>query len=352
MSQTLHADLQTLMLENFREDEPGGSLLVLKNDSIVFSQGYGIADLASGEKINAETVFNIGSISKTFVAMGILILAERGQLSLMDPVTRYFAFDHPEVVNEITIKHLLTHTSGLPDLRDVQNNREFYLTARDQENFSPLLSCDQLNFIPGSQFQYSNPAYNGLALIIEQVTGRKWQEFIEENIFQKSGMTHSKITDGPHPETGVAHAYVLQNNHFVESDYGEFPTFAAAGNGGIWSSTIDLVRYYQALKAAKFLRDKSMLEEAQRPWYSANWSGSDHPFVGYGWWRGEKALFSGVTFAKDMIFHTGSQGGFRGYYVNIPEEQILIVALFNRPVDKSILKSVTAIIQQHRWLNH
>ena len=81
-------------------------------------------------------------------------------------------------ISSFKIKHLLSHTSGLPDLRDIRNNRDFYLTAKDLGNFAPLKQVDKLNFQPGEKFSYSNPAYNGLALIIEKVTGKPWQNFI------------------------------------------------------------------------------------------------------------------------------------------------------------------------------
>src|SRR5699024_127346 len=136
-------------------------------------------------------------------------------------------------------KHLMTHTSGLPDSRKVSEQFEFYLTAKDEENFNPIKKTTELNFEPGSRFQYSNPAFNGLALIIEKITDQKWQDFIIENIFKPADMDESKITDGPHPEEGVAHAYESENNIFAESDYGEVPTFAAAGNGGVWCSILD-----------------------------------------------------------------------------------------------------------------
>ena len=99
------------------------------------------------------------------------------------------------------------YTLGLPDNRQVSKDTVFYLTAKDSENWAPVTKTDTLVFESGDRFEYSNPAYNGLALIVEQVSGMKWQKFIEENIFKPSGMNTSTITDGPHPATGVSHAY-------------------------------------------------------------------------------------------------------------------------------------------------
>lgn len=109
---------------------------------------------------------------------------------------------------------MITHTSGLPDSRNVDKDSIFFLAARDEGNFAPLKLTDTLEFESGSQWNYSNPAYNGLALIIEKVSGMKWQSFIENNIFKPSGMKDSKITDGSFPERDVAHGYRKTNNQF------------------------------------------------------------------------------------------------------------------------------------------
>ena len=119
-------------------------------------------------------------------------------------------FKNTEIADRVRIKHLLSHTSGLPDNRNVDENFEFFLSAKDEENFAPVKQADSLNFEPGEKFEYSNPAFNGLALIIEKITGQPWQKFITDSIFIPSGMVNSKITDGPYPQEGVAHGYELK----------------------------------------------------------------------------------------------------------------------------------------------
>ena len=271
--------------------------MVSKDGQVIFAKGYGVADMGSKENITPSTLFNTGSVSKTFVANAILILAEEGRLSLDDPITKYFDdFDHPEIVSEIRIKHLLSHTSGLPDLRKVGENQEFYLTAKDMENFEPLKRVNRLNFNPGERFEYSNPAYNGLALIIEQLTNKKWQEFVSQRIFEPSGMKTSKITDGAYPENDVAHGYVLEEGQYVEYDYGEVPTFAAAGNGGVWSSVMELADYHQAMKEYKFLTPE-LTEESKNVFSPTNWSHPEAPHVGYSWFIGEQSLFGTDKFS-------------------------------------------------------
>lgn len=325
------SDFENLFDPKFSDNEPGGVVLVQKGDEVIFLKSYGVEDVDSKEPITPNTVFNTGSISKTFVSNGILILEGAQKLSLEDDLQKYFKdFDHPDIAKKVQIKHLLTHTSGLPDSRNVDGEFVFYLTAKDEENFEPLKHTDSLNFEPGSKFEYSNPAYNGLALIIEKVTNQKWQSFIRENIFNPAGMTDSKITDGPYPQEGVAHGYIRTEDGFEERDYGEEPTFAAAGNGGVWSSVLDLARYEKAIQNAVFL-PQEVLERSRQITNPENWKSSKDPDVGYSWFIAEKEN-EGNEFDAKIISHTGWQGGFRAFMVSIPERDILYIGLFNRPI--------------------
>lgn len=337
----------------FTSDAPGGVVLIQKNGETAFMKSYGLADMDTKARLDENSILNTGSISKTFVANGILILAEEEKLKLDDPISKYFDdFKHPEIIQDITIEHLLSHTSGLPDLRKVSENPEYYITAKDTANFEPIKGVETLNFMAGAKFQYSNPAYNGLALIIEKVSGQRWQDFISERIFKTAGMTQSTITDGPHPKTGVAHAYVKQGGRYLESDYGETPTFAAAGNGGVWSSVLELAKYEAALQRHVFLSGES-LDQSRTVYRPENWSSNEKPYVGYSWFLGEEALLGrNAELGVKIVFHTGSQGGFRAFFISVPEKDIVFVALFNRPVPemREIMRTGLDTLKKHSWL--
>ncbi len=326
----LKAKLDSIFSTDFKETDPGGSVLITKGNKVLYSRSFGLADLKTKEKCTPKTVFNTGSISKTFVAYGILILQSQGKLSLEDSIIKFFPdFQNKEIARKVKVIHLLTHTSGLPDNRKVDEDSLFYLTAKDNENFAPLKQTEALEFEPGSRWKYSNPAYNGLALIIEKISGMKWQTFISEYIFKPSGMKHSKITDGPHPQNNVAHAYRKVNNRYEDYDYGEYPTFAAAGNGGVWSSIEDLQKYVAAMKKCLFI-DCNAIAFSQQVWHPTNWSGKETPTQGISWLVYEPK-------SKDeykMISHSGSQGGFRAHLFFIPEPDISIIWLTNN--DKSL----------------
>ena len=315
----------TIFRSYFKENEPGGAILVLRENKVVYSNAIGLADINTNEKISTKTLFNLGSISKPIVAYGILKLAEDRKLSLDDNLLKYFPdFRNKDIAKKIKLYHLLTHTSGLPDSRRVSEEHEFYLTAKDEENFAPLLMTDTLEFEPGSRYKYSNPAFNGLALIIEKVSGEKWQDYVRKHILVPAGMMTSTITDGPHPETGVSHAYVrLKDGGFAEMDYGEEPTFAAAGNGGVWSSVEELWLLEQAIQQNKFLSTE-WLDRSRTRYSLPNWADKDQSRLGLSW-------FITIEMSKEMIGHTGSQGGFISDYVWIPELQVFYVLLCNTP---------------------
>ncbi len=348
----LESELDSLLEKEFSKNEPGGSFLVKKGDSIVYLRSFGLADLETKEKIAPTTLFNIGSISKTFVAYGILQLVEEKLVSLDDSIYEYFPdFDNPGIAKKVRIKHLLSHTSGLPDIRDNYGDSIFYLTANDIENFEPLKRLKALNFEPGEKYEYSNPAFNGLALIIEQVAELKWQEYITDNIFIPSGMTASTITEGPHPESGVAHAYIKEDSVYKEYDYGECPKFTAAGNGGVWSSVLELAKYENAIQNNVFLEEE-LIEKSRTVFYPSNWADTVNPFIGFSWFLDQDYLFRGQrTFDTEFIYHTGSQGGFLSIYLVIPEKEILFIGLLNRPLEnfRKIITEACILFEKYNY---
>jgi CubicO group peptidase (beta-lactamase class C family) len=343
-SEQLQARLDSLFQAQLTPNGPGLTALVMIEDSVVYSKSYGVADLNTKEPISNKTLFNLGSISKTFVANGILMLRDEGKLSLEDSLIKYFPeFKNKDIARKVKIKHLLTHSSGLPDIRNVNADTVFYLTANDAQNWHPVTQADTLVFEPGSQFEYSNPAYNGLALIIEKVSGQKWQDFIAERIFKPAGMMTSTITDGPHPQSGVSHAYTSVHGQWTEDDFGEEPTFCAAGNGGVWSSIDELVKYQQAMEAASFSNANTIAESKEAKTFPA-WKSADAAFIGWSWFVGK------TNDGLKTVGHTGTQGGFYCDYVTVPEKKVFYVLLANFPIDRDKMAvEVLGILEDGGW---
>ena len=325
-------DLDNIFDSVFKADEPGGAVLIAKDGKIIYEKGFGVEYVTNKKLIDNNTLFNVGSISKTFVAFGILQLAKENKLSIDDDIYKYFPdFKDSSIAKKIKIHHLLTHSSGLPDIRNVQGDSVFYLSAKDEENWAPIKKADSLEFQPGERFNYSNPAFNGLALIIEKVSGMKWQEYIKKIIMEPAGMKNSTITDGPYPESGVSHGYLFDGKNYFEKDYGEEPTFAASGNGGVWSSVNELWKYEQAIQKNVFL-DSAWIKRSRTVYDLSNWKDSIPPFIGLCW-------FITKTNNENMIGHTGSQGGFRADYAWLPGKKIFYVILCNTPKPLTALRS-------------
>ena len=323
-SSTSSNEFDTVFDSVFKANEPGGAVLITKDGKIIYEKGFGIEDINTKEAITASTLFNVGSISKTFVAFGILQLAKENKLSLDDDIYKYFPdFKDSSLAKKVKIRHLLTHTSGLPDIRKTQEDSVFFLTAKDEENWAPIKKAGSLEFEPGEKYNYSNPAFNALALIIEKVSGMKWQVYIQRKVMEPAGMKTSTITDGPHPQSGVSHGYSFDGKNHFEKDYGEEPTFAASGNGGVWSSVHELWKYEQAIQKNIFL-DSVWINRSRTIQRFANWKDSTPSFIGLCW-------FITKTSNENMIGHTGSQGGFRADYVWLPEKKIFYVILCNTP---------------------
>lgn len=323
-SSSLSPDFDKIFDSLFRADEPGGAVLIAKEGKVIYDKGFGIEDINTKKPITTKSLFNVGSISKTFVAFAILQLAKDNKLSLDDNIYEYFPdFSDSLIAKKVKIYHLLSHTSGLPDIRNVRQDSVFYLSAKDEENWAPIKKTDSLEFEPGEKFNYSNPAFNALALIIEKVSGMKWQDYIQKNIMKPSGMKTSTITDGPYPQSGVSHGYIFDGKKYHERDYGEEPTFAASGNGGVWSSVDELWKYEQAIQKNVFL-DSAWINRSRTTAGFSNWKDSMPSFIGLCW-------FITKTNNENMIGHTGSQGGFRADYVWLPDKNIFYVILCNTP---------------------
>ena len=307
--------------------DPGFALKIFAHDSLVMESYEGVEDIHTAKHIDANSLFNIGSISKTFVAYGILNLAAQGKLNLNDSLIKYFPnFKNPELGKKVKLYHLLTHSSGLPDNRRIKQDSVFFLTADDEQNWAPILQNDSFHFDPGTRYEYSNPAFNALALIIQQVSGFKWQDYIKIKVFGPSHMIHSTITDGSLPDSGVTHAYVpIMNHQWQELDYGEEPTFNASGNGGVWSSVNELYKYEQAIREDQFV-SKETRQKSRTAYPLNDWKDSTPSQLGLSW-------FVSKYEGHDMYSHTGSQGGFTSDFVSIPDVGYFYCILSNTPVD-------------------
>ena len=301
--------------------EPGAAVLILKGDSIVFTKGYGLADIKTKVPIDGKTFFNIASVSKQFSAIGLMILHEEGKLSLDDNVQKYFPQFKAPFFKEITLRHLLSHTSGIPDSRP-RSDRHFVLTATDEASYAYMGNLKELNFAPGTAYEYMNPTFQLMFTIIEKCSGQSFDDFMRERIFQPAGMDKTTYFEEGKEIACMAHGYSPNNDGgFSEDDYGEASFFATKADGGIYTSVEEFAQWEKALRNNSIISE-SMKEEA----HSAKIQIPEIPYTGYGygWFIEEKPGF------PKKVYHTGNNGGFQIYAGRYPAQQILFLIFSTR----------------------
>ena len=195
-----------------------GSVLVARGDDVLMSKGYGMADLDGKIGNDASTKFRLGSLTKQFTAASILLLEERGKLKVEDPVKKFLP-DAPAAWDKITIFHLLTHTSGIPNFTSFPEYRGSEALPTTPEKLVARFRDKPLDFEPGTEWRYSNSGYVLLGYLLERITGQKYADFLQANIFSPLGMKDSgydsNTADIPHRAIG----YELGRNGPVKAGY-------------------------------------------------------------------------------------------------------------------------------------
>ena len=341
--------LDQLCASLFPADEPGAAVLVMKGDDIIFDKGYGIADIDTKVPIDGNTFFNIASVSKQFTAAAILQLAEEGMLSLEDPVSKYFPEFKAPFWKDIQIKHLLSHCSGVPDARG-GIPRELKITGDEALAMSYLPDLDFLHFEPGTAYEYINPTFVMCGAIVEKVTGQSFSDYVAEHIFGPAGMAHTLYFDPDHQDLipNMAHGYEYADvedmpeertadatpakgpKNWYEYDYGEETFFATRPDGGVYSSTHEFVQWEKALRANKVLSEASRVDAQSPHTYATDSPWSDYQnrpntWYGYGWFIEPK-----TDTTKEVIYHTGDNGGFKILAARYPEDNALVLIFANR----------------------
>jgi len=227
-----------------------GAVLIAVGEEVILNKGYGYAVPADKTRNTSETVFSLGSIVKPFTATLIMKLVQEDKLSIDDPLSKFFAAT-PEKKKDITIHHLLSHSSGLPGAigLDTQHiSKTEYLKNTWQQ---------PLEFEPGTRYRYSNVGYTLLALIIERVTGLTYENYLNETILEPAGMSKTGYTLPRWESERLAHNISQGIDHGAFPDREHFPTWHLIGNGGMLSTTGDMYRFYRFMKSDQLLSDKT-----------------------------------------------------------------------------------------------
>ena len=297
---------------------PGAALGIVKEGKLVYAKGYGVADLEHDIPISDSTIFYIGSVSKQFVTMCLLLLEEQGKLNLDDRVQKYLP-DFPEYSAPLTIRHFIHHTSGVRDnltLWALAGND--YLDHIDREEMYQLIRRQkELNFTPGEKYLYSNSCYFMLGLIIEKICGESLQEFARKNIFAPLGMRNTFFgDDNTRIIRNRAFSYQLTSGGFKN----QIMRYDLVGSGGVYSNIKDLYRWDQNFyrntlgKGSQALIDKMHTEGILN-----NGKSSGYAFaVSNDTYRGLKT-----------VSHSGALASYRSMLLRFPEQKLSVIILGN-----------------------
>jgi CubicO group peptidase (beta-lactamase class C family) len=298
------------LLHDYTGNVPGASVIVVRDGSVVFRKSYGMANLEEHVAATPATHYRLASVTKQFTAAAILLLAEHKKLSIDDSIERFLP-TLPAYADAITIRHLLTHTSGLIDYEDVipaGTTKQL----KDEDVLRLLEAQQSTYFTPGTSYRYSNSGYALLALIVERASGRRFADFLREKIFAPLGMTTTiAYEEGISTVVDRAYGYSNEGNSWHRTD--QSLTSAVLGDGGIYTSVDELVKWLRALDSGRFA-------EAWVPRVETDKAGVRY---GFGWRIGEHD-------GRRVISHTGESIGFRNALVRFPDERLSVVVLTNR----------------------
>lgn len=295
-----------------RRHVPGLALAVVRGGRVVKARGYGLASVEFGAPATPETVFEIGSVTKQFTATAVMMLVEEGKLALDDPVAKHLP-NTPEAWRGVTVRHLLTHTSGL---RNYTGLPGFELTERlSRDDFVKLIAQHPLAFSPGDSWSYGNTNYNLLGFIIEAASGKPYWQFVSERIFRPLGMNATANRDPRFVVRARATGYEWDRGELVGRDYDLTDVFSA---GAILSTVLDLAKWDAALYTERLLK-RASLEQMWTP-VRLN-SGETRPY-GLGW---NVEPFRG----RERLRHNGQTAGFAANITRYPSDRLTFIVLSN-----------------------
>ncbi len=294
-----------------------GSVLVAVDGKVIYRNAFGMADFRANTPLTLESPSGLASVTKQFTAMAVMMLAEQGRLALDDRVSKFIPdFSQSPIASGITIRHLLNHTSGIPDYGDLGIDDS---SLSEKQLITSVLRRDSVFRTPGERYQYCNPGYALLAIIVERVSGESFADFLDRRIFQPLEMGHTYVFDSPTKRRAdAAKGYDLFGQ---EDDLG--PT-AIPGDGGMYSTVDDLFKWDQALYSDRLVRQERLAEAFTPGKVRAGAS-----TYGFGWNITKKA-------GQKIVWHTGKAAGFRAYIGRRMGEKITVILLTNKGDSKRL----------------
>jgi CubicO group peptidase (beta-lactamase class C family) len=302
---------------------PGLSLAIVRDGRITKAQGYGFANVELNARATKQTVYEIGSNTKQFTAAAIMMLVEDGRVHLEDSVTKYFP-EAPEAWRGITLRHLLSHTSGIqnhvaiPHWLDVFKTNLAFETTPPRDELLKMFFKLPLEFRPGETWAYDNTGYYLLGIIIEKASGKSYWQFLDERIFKPLGMIATRSTDPRPIVSNRASGYEWKTDHFENRPI-LLPEIAFSA-GSLLSTVEDMTRWDAALSSEKLLK-KSSLDQMWTATVTND--GADAPFTyGFGW-------FVDDYHRHRFVQHSGGTPGFSSVIYRFIDDKLTIIILTN-----------------------
>jgi CubicO group peptidase (beta-lactamase class C family) len=291
---------------------PGLALAVVRDGRVVKERGYGLASVELEVPAGASTVFEIGSVTKQITAACVMLLVEEGKVALDDPVSKYIP-ESPDAWRGVTVRHLLTHTSGIKNYNGLAG---FELTEHlTRAEFVKRIGAQPPLFAPGEAHSYGNVNYSLLGYVVEQASGRPYWQFVTERIFKPLGMTSAHDRDPRYVLKNRAEGYEWEDGRLVGRDYDLTDVFSA---GAIVSTVGDLVKWDAAFGGGRVLKPSSL----EQVWTPARLnSGKTYPY-GFGW-------YIETLRGHPVRRHTGQTAGFAASIARFPEDRLTVIVLCN-----------------------
>ncbi|GAB4458891.1 MAG: hypothetical protein OHK0029_20770 [Armatimonadaceae bacterium] len=304
-----------LVREALKENDiPGAAVAVLRDGKVVKMAGYGLADVENRVSVTPDTVFQLGSVGKQFTAAAVLLLESDGKLSVYDTVSKYLPYA-PAAWKEITVRNLLTHTSGIPDYTPLVD------LTRDQsaEETAKQVAAKPLDFAPGTKWDYSNTNYLLLGEIIEKASGKFYGDFLRERIFAPLEMTTARVNSDQDIIPRRASGYEFTRNGTLKNQAYVAPQINTYADGSLVMSVRDLAKWAAALEGEKLFT----AAQKRTLWTPATLTDGTRTEYGYGW---EVRRYND----RPVISHAGAWQGFVSYIARYPEDKLTVLVLLNR----------------------
>jgi D-alanyl-D-alanine carboxypeptidase len=309
------ASAQALVNAAFKANEPGGTVIVVKDGKPLYRGAAGMASLELGVPLRPDSVLRIGSVTKQFTSAAVMMLVEQGKVALDDEITKFFP-DYPTRDERITVEHLLTHTSGIRSYTGLPAWRGLWGKDFTTPELIDFFKNEPMDFEPGEKYLYNNSAYFLLGALIEKASGIPYGEFVSKNIFTPLGMRRTRYGDtGPVlPER--AQGYAKDGSTFVNAPYLSMTQPGAAG--ALVSTVDDLAAWDAAVSAGRLLTASSW----RRIFTPYRLKSGKPTGYGFGWQIG--------TFEGHPVYeHGGGIHGFSAYVVRLPEDRVYVAVLSN-----------------------